>query len=275
MKKIYQSKNAETMDLLRITMRQHGIPVTVSEKGGVLELWLIQPGYEAHALQVLNEFKVNPPTPESIPRVQQPKVVAGLWHSLAKQAGLFTFLMTLTVLLIYISQTFLAPETTLRALLFTPNGASHVDWGQPWRLISPILLHFSAMHLIFNLFWWWYLGGRIELQYGSYLLITATVFIALVSNYAQWAFSGPLFGGLSGVVYGLFGFATVVAWRQPWSPLALPPALIFFMIGWMLLGFADLLFVNMANEAHLAGLLSGLLFGGIVRTLGIGRRTSG
>ncbi|RUO35887.1 rhomboid family intramembrane serine protease [Aliidiomarina sanyensis] len=262
------------MDLLRITMQRSGIPVTVSEKSGVLELWLIQPDYEAHAMQVLNDFKTNPPPPETMQVRRQTGTLSSLWRMLAQQAGLFTFIVALTVLSVYVMQWFIAPEPTLRALLFTPGGAGPIDWGQPWRLFSPMLLHFSAMHLIFNLFWWWYLGGRIELQFGTYILVAVTFFTAVVSNYAQWAFSGPLFGGLSGVVYGLFGFAIVVAWRKPWSPLALPPALIVFMVGWLLLGFADVLFVNMANEAHLAGLLSGLLFGAIVRTLRLGRKAS-
>jgi GlpG protein len=28
-----------------------------------------------------------------------------------------------------------------------------------WRYFSHALMHFSVMHILFNLLWWWYLGG--------------------------------------------------------------------------------------------------------------------
>ncbi|MDK1333165.1 rhomboid family intramembrane serine protease, partial [Cronobacter sakazakii] len=33
---------------------------------------------------------------------------------------------------------------------------------QLWRYVSPLLLHFSLLSLIFNLLWWWYLAGPLE-----------------------------------------------------------------------------------------------------------------
>lgn len=267
MKKLYTTSNSNEMNMLQIVMQRHGIPVTVTERGGTLELWLIQQSYEALAQDVLRQFRDNPPTPESMPLRRQVSATRSLWHTLASQAGIVTFLVFVAVLLVYAFQWFIAPEATLHALLVTPGGVPELHATQPWRLITPMLLHFSAMHLIFNLFWWWYLGGRIELTFSPWMLITVTLVTAIISNYAQWAYSGPLFGGLSGVVYGLFGFAIISAWGRRYSPLALPPALLVFMIGWLALGFTDLLMVNMANEAHLAGLLSGLLLGAVVRIL--------
>nr|WP_228517688.1 rhomboid family intramembrane serine protease [Aliidiomarina indica] len=255
------------MNTLQIVMQRHGIPVTVTERGGTLELWLIQHGYDALAQDVLQNFKDNPPSPESLPTRRGASATRSLWQTLASQAGIVTFIVFVLVLLVYFMQWFIAPEATLHALLITPGGVPELHPSQPWRFVTPMLLHFSAMHLVFNLFWWWYLGGRLELTFGSGMLLTVTLVTAIVSNYAQWAYSGPLFGGLSGVVYGLFGFAIVNAWGRRYSALALPPALLVFMLGWLALGFTDLLMVNMANEAHLAGLLSGALIGGAVRVL--------
>ncbi|VED45788.1 Rhomboid protease glpG [Raoultella terrigena] len=31
-----------------------------------------------------------------------------------------------------------------------------------WRYFSHALMHFSLMHILFNLLWWWYLGGAVE-----------------------------------------------------------------------------------------------------------------
>lgn len=31
-----------------------------------------------------------------------------------------------------------------------------------WRYFTHALMHFSLMHILFNLLWWWYLGGAVE-----------------------------------------------------------------------------------------------------------------
>lgn len=259
--KLHSSRNSQEVLALQTMLRRAGIPVTVTERGNLLELWLVQASYEAAARELIREFRTNPPTDLDQEAPLATLGGAALWQLLARQAGLFTFILFILVLMVTAAQWFIAPEFTLSQLIFSPYGGHTLELAQPWRWLTPILLHFSATHLIFNLFWWWYLGGRIELVYGSKVLIFVTLVTAVASNYAQWYVSGPLFGGLSGVVYGLLGFAMIVAWQRPRHPLALPPALLIFMIGWLLLGYTDLLWVNVANEAHSVGLISGILLG--------------
>ncbi|HCA76013.1 MAG TPA: rhomboid family intramembrane serine protease GlpG, partial [Alteromonas sp.] len=99
------------------------------------------------------------------------------------------------------------------------------------------------------------------------------VVTALVSNLAQLMVSGPNFGGLSGVVYGLVGFVWITGWLRPQWGLYLPKAIVGFMLVWLLLGFADVLWVNMANAAHTAGLISGCVMAWLL-TLGSGKPTA-
>ncbi len=129
--------------------------------------------------------------------------------------------------------------------------------GQWWRLWTPAFIHFSSIHIIFNLLWWWILGRALEAKFGHVFLTVFFFATALTSNYAQFLVAGDGFGGLSGVVYALFGFVWWVGWLKPAWGLRLPKALIGFMLIWLVLGYADLLWVNMANTAHTAGLLSG------------------
>ena len=258
MKKLAHSRDSAYMAGLRHYMLQRGVGVSVSEQAGNLELWVINArDYETAAL-LLNEYQANPLAAQPSPR--QPGLLQPTVRLLARQAGMVTFIVALAVVLVATAQFLWSMERTLAALMITPPNATELAWPQPWRLLSPALLHMSATHLFFNLFWWWYLGGRIELALGGKTLLMLFVVTGVSANLLQWYTSGPLFGGLSGVVYGLFGFCAVYGWRRR-SALNLPPALLIFMLGWLLLGYSNILWVNMANEAHLMGLMSGALIG--------------
>jgi GlpG protein len=90
--------------------------------------------------------------------------------------------------------------------------------------------------------------------------------IALVSNVAQFVFGGPsLFGGMSGVVYGLLGFSWVGPMLQPRWAIRPAPGIMLFMVGWLvacIFGIVEVLgFGAIANAAHVGGLLSGAVLG--------------
>lgn len=130
--------------------------------------------------------------------------------------------------------------------------------SQLWRWFTPALLHFSLTHLVFNLLWWLLLASALEQRFGSISLMNFTVLTAVISNAAQYFLVGTNFGGLSGVVYALFGFCWLNHKLYPQARPVISDALAVFMVVWLLLGFADVLWVSMANWAHLAGLLAGL-----------------
>jgi len=135
-----------------------------------------------------------------------------------------------------------------------------------WRLVTPMFIHFSPTHLIFNSLWIYILGREIEQLDGKIIFIFLILFTSVSSNYFQYSFSGPsLFGGLSGVVYGLLGYCFVSETFLRINKFSFPPAIYIFMFAWLLIGFTgflDLLgFGKIANFAHLGGLLSGILSG--------------
>lgn len=128
---------------------------------------------------------------------------------------------------------------------------------QWWRLLGPAFIHFSEIHLIFNLLWWWSLGGKIEQKFGTSTLALIFFVAAVSSNIGQLVMSGTNFGGLSGVVYAVVGFVWWIGWLKPNWGLALPKPVIGFLLVWLLLGYADVLWVSMANTAHTIGLVVG------------------
>lgn len=245
------------MAQLRQFMLRHGIPVSVSESGGSLDMWLLQESLEEPARQLLAEFEHDPQAPSS---AAEASVLGPTLRTLSQQAGILTFAIFAVTLLVALAQLIAGTEAVFTLLMITPVDSMQLNWAEPWRLVTPAFIHLSATHLLFNLFWWWYLGGRVELRLGGWHLLLIFIVTAAASNLLQWYTSGPLFGGLSGVVYGLLGFCAVYSWNRRTS-LSLPPALLVFMIGWLLIGYTDMLWVNMANEAHLMGLISGALLG--------------
>jgi len=145
------------------------------------------------------------------------------------------------------------------------------DFSQSWRFITPAFLHFSALHIVFNLLWWWQLAGVIEKQQGKQRLLLIFLFTAIASNLAQYFLVSPYFGGMSGVVYGLVGYCWLFGTLNKGSLVNLPNTYFLFLLVWLVLGFVDILPVNVANYAHLVGLLAGLLIALIVTKLKITR----
>ena len=140
--------------------------------------------------------------------------------------------------------------------------------GEWWRLVSPMFIHFGAPHLVFNLLWLWVVGQRIEAASGRLWLGLAVLASSLAANFGQYWLTGPgLYGGLSGVVFGLFGHAFAFSRLNPQQDLGLPLALYGFMLGFLALGFTGLIdyFIPgaIANGAHLGGLLAGLATGAL------------
>lgn len=141
-----------------------------------------------------------------------------------------------------------------------------IGGGQFWRVLTPIFLHFGVLHLVFNMLWFWEFGRRIEGRLGSVFLLILVCVLGIVSNTVQSMFSnGVVFGGMSGVIYGLLGFCWLWDKINPKAHFNLPPGIVGFMLGWLLLCLSGLISAfglgDIANAAHVSGLIGGVLLG--------------
>lgn len=137
--------------------------------------------------------------------------------------------------------------------------------GEIWRLVTPIFLHFSGMHILFNMMALWSLGTLIETRRGTWTLAVVVVLSAIASNTGQIAYelSGSSvrpFGGMSGVVYALFGYLWMKGKVQPEQGIVLHPSSVQMMLFWLVLCMTGVL-GPIANAAHFVGLIVGVLFG--------------
>ncbi len=135
--------------------------------------------------------------------------------------------------------------------------------GELWRLITPIFIHFSPMHILFNMLWLRDLGSMVEGRQSSLHLLLLVVVIASASNVAEWFYDkNPNFGGMSGVVYGLIGYIWIRGKLDPGSGLYLHSYTVISALVWFGACFVPNLFsFHVANGAHAAGLGVGMLWG--------------
>ncbi len=140
-------------------------------------------------------------------------------------------------------------------------GLPEAKSGHIWRVITPIFLHFSFMHVIFNLYWLHFLGGGLEGRLGSFKFALFILFTAALSNVGQYIHEGsPSFGGMSGVNYALFGYIWIRGGRDPSFGLQLDQSTITILLIWFAICFTGLV-GNIANTAHTMGLVIGAAWG--------------
>ena len=138
--------------------------------------------------------------------------------------------------------------------------------GQVWRLVTPIFLHatplggYGLLHIVFNMLWLTDLGGMIERAQKGRKLLLKVVVIGAVSNIFQFLAGGPAFGGMSGVVYGLLGYAWLRGKMDLTSGLYVHSQTMIMMTFWFLLCLSGRM-GPVANAAHASGLVVGVLWG--------------
>lgn len=145
--------------------------------------------------------------------------------------------------------------------LFMP-GALDAVLLQPWTILSPVLVHYTVLHVVTNLYVWWLLARQIEAASRMELGVVA-VLTAAVGNIAQWALVDPYFGGLSGVVYGLLGYLWITQ-RRGVRPYQVDPVLAVLLLLVLPVGASGMM-GKFATYAHLGGLAAGLVAGVLVR----------
>lgn len=163
------------------------------------------------------------------------------------------------------------------------SGLDDVRSGQLWRLVTPIFPHGGPFHLLFNMMWLWLLGGAIETIRGSWRFLLLVLVTAVCSNVAEYYLNfgftfdlqnglqsdtnfkpSPLFLGMSGVVFGLFGFVWMRSRLLPRSGFQMPRDLVVWMMIWLVVCTSGVI-GPIANVAHGVGLLSGMAIGATPR----------
>ncbi|AYG08238.1 rhomboid family intramembrane serine protease [Pseudomonas fluorescens] len=250
------------------------VPHRVSEEAGEQVLW-VPDAISEDVRSLYQRFPAGDPDQQlDIPQepvAKRPGFLQQLRHSPLTAGVLLLSLVVAAVTMLGDNLqtmswlTFLNFHVAGEYLYFTPL-ADSLAAGQWWRLVTPMLIHFGILHLAMNGMWYWELGRRIEARQGSINLLGLTMLFSLASNYAQYTFGGPgLFGGLSGVLYGLLGHCWIYQLLAPNPAYRLPRGVLVMMLVWLVLCLSGLVsmigFGEIANAAHVGGLVAGCITG--------------
>ncbi|KMK17496.1 intramembrane serine protease GlpG [Pluralibacter gergoviae] len=257
-------------------MATQGVILTIQQHTQT-DIWLADESQASRVQDELQRFLENPADPRYLAASwQSGNTQSGLRYqrypflaTLKSNAGPFTWTITVACIAVFILMSIVGDQAVMIWLAWPYDAELQFE---AWRYFTHIFMHFSLMHILFNLLWWWYLGGMVEKRLGSGKLVVITVISALLSGFMQHKFGGPWFGGLSGVVYALMGYAWLHGERDPQSGIFLQRGLILFSLIWLVAGWFNVFGMSIANGAHLAGLVVGLAMA-FADTLNVRKRT--
>lgn len=136
--------------------------------------------------------------------------------------------------------------------------------GQVWRLITPIFLHGSPTHLLFNCLIIYFTGRTLEVLFGPLFFCSLFLLGGVVGNLAQ-AYGPEFLGasphviGASGGALALFVFLWLRPMIEPSVPFRVPPLNVAFVLGFVVLSMipGSPIGAGIANLAHLGGIATG------------------
>ena len=262
-----------------------GIQLTLEPDDGRFAIWVHQEDHIAEARRDFAEFVANPDDPRyaaaaaTAEEVRQAafqklraarKTVVNMrdrWDAPpAARAPLTYFLIAISVMAAFGTRLDGDSPLAQRLKIATPGrptrwpDLSEVRKGEVWRLVTPIFVHMTITHIFFNMLWLQSLGAMIESQRGTGRFLGMVLLIAVTSNLAQYALKSPNFGGMSGVVFGLFGYVWMKSRYEPDSGMFIDQNSVMWMIAWLVI--CTMGWVGpVANTAHAVGLAVGMLLG--------------
>lgn len=274
---VYRFEKTEDPKVLTEALWHHKIAHQIVYNEGQNELWLRDPRQLPAAEQIFALWK---DSPEKLDYSQAK--VSNLSPSFSNRrfwAQFKRFPVTIVFLLVtllvagltelganlnMVGQFTISPFEVKNGQIYFYNLSEVLARYEYWRLFTPALLHFSVLHLVFNTLWIWDIGRKLEQLVGSIVWSIGVVIVAVLSNVLQYEISGyPLFGGLSGVVYGVIGFAWLLPILNTSFPTMVSKQLMVFFLIWLGIGytpFPEMIGIgSIANTAHSIGLLVGIV----------------
>lgn len=137
--------------------------------------------------------------------------------------------------------------------------------AQPWRAVTYIFLHGSIEHLLYNMFALALFGSILEKIIGGKKFLMLFFMSGLVAAAGSILFYDASVGA-SGAIFGLLGCLAVLRPRMTVWLAGIPMPMFFAAFVWAAIDLFGIFFpANIANIAHLSGLIFGIFSGFLLR----------
>lgn len=139
--------------------------------------------------------------------------------------------------------------------------------GQPWRLVTALFLHGGFLHILFNMWCLWDLGGLCESLYGHVTFALVYLISGVGSSLASvWWHPAIPSVGASGAVFGIVGalIASYYLGEFTMPRFAISGNLRSLLIFVAYNAVLGQVFGGVDNAAHIGGLVTGLVFGALI-----------
>lgn len=194
----------------------------------------------------------------------QPMIIRRVGRRQRKRRPSWTFTLISMCVLVFLLQQIFSAITT--ELAFTPIYALN----RPWIWLTSIFMHADFSHLLFNMIALFMFGNYLESRISEKQFLIIFIISGLLGNLAYYL-TYPLGTtpalGASGAVYGIMGMLAIL---YPGLVVyyfgVFPIPMIFAAFLWFAMEFSGMFIPsNIAHQAHLAGLVFGMIYGLYVR----------
>ncbi|KAF0109190.1 MAG: rhomboid family protein [Anaerolineaceae bacterium] len=213
----------------------------------------------------MNEY----PTPQEYPQPQQPQPIQLGFKLVKPYATYVLFGLTVFVYLLQLAGEYLTflPVVTIDGFYYdlaTGLGIKYNDLirqGQVWRLITPVFLHGSILHIAFNMYALFVYGRDLEARFGHGRFLLLYFVSAYTGNVLSFVLTPNPSLGASTAIFGLLAAEGMFVFQNRQvlgnrSNRVLMNVLYIAAIN-LFIGFTT---TGVDNFGHLGGLLGGLLF---------------
>lgn len=199
------------------------------------------------------------PNPQDNPEPRQPIRV-----KLPDRQPLVTYTLIGLTVLIYLIQ-YLVNVVTGTDLLYIFGGKINqlIMQGQVWRLVSPIFLHGSIVHIAFNMYALYVLGRRLEKYYGHFRFILLYLLSGFAGNVLSFALTPNPSLGASTAVFGLLAAEGMFIFqnRRLFGPVATRQSILNLIVIFVInLTYGFMPGTNIDNMGHIGGFIGGIFF---------------
>jgi rhomboid protease GluP len=135
-----------------------------------------------------------------------------------------------------------------------------IAMGQLWRLVTPMFLHGSILHIGFNMYALYIFGPRLERHFGHWRFLTLYLLSGVAGNVISMMFTSAPSLGSSTAIFGLLGAQGVFLYQNREIFGGIGRQALNSIIGVALVNLFIGLSPGIDNWGHIGGLLGGILF---------------